>query len=343
LDEWAVRIMGTLMNLNGNLGIPLIPTSNIEVKNLLVEGMEFLLAREQREIFVKVHEESTNTIREHGFLPGSGSRSKDYVPFYFECPKDECHRSRTELVYHDKGADALLRGTCPTCGDAVEIETDSREPDLKEYAELLSPRVDSRQIILDKVLPVLVHVGGAGETAYYAQVIPVSTALDIPFPSFIKYPRAYFNTPYSETLADVLAAKEIQVLHQPELFRQTGKANKARRKENFDGMNESWKGFEEFLFNTFHRLNRTLDEIKIKLDTPEGKSDSNLVDTRLEIERYPSWVFGQYTEGKIGQESTWSWIDWAINSGLHDLFGPYQRTYVPEMKNGGTVFINFMV
>ena len=45
----------------------------------------------------------------------------------------------------------------------------------------------------------------------------------------------------------------------------------------------------------------------------------------------------------MGQESSWSWIDWAINSGFADLFGPYQRAYVGPMKNGSTVFVNFTI
>jgi hypothetical protein len=86
-----------------------------------------------------------------------------------------------------------------------------------------------------------------------------------------------------------------------------------------------------------------MESILIKLDTPEGRSNEELVGTRLEIERYLSWVYGQYTDEKFGQESSWSWIEWAINSGLHDLFGPYDRTYDSELNNGSTVFINFMI
>jgi hypothetical protein len=343
LDQWATKIMGTLMNLEGNLGIPLIPTSNKEIKHLIVEGMEFLLSNSNRETFVDVHNKSTKAIRDLGYEPGSGERSKDYVPFYYECPDNACKHSRTELSHDTSGKDAILKGKCPTCGEQVEIITDAKNPDLEEYAEYLSPRVDSRQIILDKVLPVLAHIGGAGETAYYAQVIPIAAQLSIPFPQFVKYPRAYFNTPYNEELGAILFEKGFSVLHQSEMFKYMGGANKARRKNKPEKMNDSWKAFEEFLRKTHTELNEALESILIKLDTPEGRSNEELVGTRLEIERYLSWVYGQYTDEKFGQESSWSWIEWAINSGLHDLFGPYDRTYDSELNNGSTVFINFMI
>ena len=343
IDQWATKIMGTLMNLEGNLGIPLIPTSNKDIKHLMVEGMEFLLSKTNRETFVTIHDEVTKSIRDLGFEPGSGERSKDYVPFYYECPENSCNHSRTELVYETEGKDAVLKGKCPACGNSVEIRTDIKKPDLKEHAEYLSPRVDSRQIILDKVLPVLVHVGGAGETAYYAQVIPIANALSIPFPLFVKYPRTYFNTPYNEKLGETLLERGYPVLHQSEMFKYMGGANSARRKNLSEKMNNAWKAFEGFLQRTHGELNEVLENILAQLNTPEGKRNEELVGTRLEIERYLSWVYGQYADEKLGQESSWSWIEWALNSGLNDLFGPYERTYAPELNNGSTVFINFMI
>jgi len=343
LDEWAVSIMGRLMNVEGDLGIPLIPTSNKEIRKLLIEGMEFLLSAENREVFIQTHAESTSLIKENGFIPGSGERSRDYVPFYYECPEKGCNRSRTELAYKREGNKTILHGKCPSCSQSIEIETSADQPNLEDHAEFLSPRVDSRQIILNRVLPVLVHVGGAGETAYYAQVIPTAEALSIPFPMFVKYPRVYFNTPYNERLAETLTKKNIPVLHQSEMFKYMGKANKAKRKNRPDEMNEAWYGFKNFLNQTHKQINEKHKEILSELDTPEGKRDNELIITRLELERYLSWTFGQYVEDKMGQESSWSWIEWGINAGLQDLFGPYERAYVSSLKNGATIFINFVV
>ncbi|MCK5301974.1 MAG: hypothetical protein KAJ96_02440, partial [Candidatus Thorarchaeota archaeon] len=74
-----------------------------------------------------------------------------------------------------------------------------------------------------------------------------------------------------------------------------------------------------------------------------GDELKQLLTDILDLERYLSWVFGQYAENKLGQEASWSWIEWMLNSGAHDLFGPYRRAYVPNMKNGATLFVNFSV
>ncbi len=198
LGEWSERILARLFNIEQDLGIPIVPASDSRIRHLMTAGMEFLLARPNRTIFLQAHEAATNLITENGFRPGMGSRGEEYVPFYYECQKAPCHSSRTELQHSEQGSRVALTGQCPSCGDKINIELDADEPDLSDVAECLSPRVDSRQLIMDFVLPIIVHIGGIGEAAYYAQVIPVANALDVPFPLFVKYPRAYFNTPWNE-------------------------------------------------------------------------------------------------------------------------------------------------
>jgi uncharacterized protein YllA (UPF0747 family) len=341
LSEWALHILGRLLNIEGSLGIPLLPSSSPILRQMMVKGMEYLLSQDVRETFLKVHADSTTLIKSSGFNPGMGERPSDYVPFYYECPQKQCHQSRTELHYEDKGSSVVLRGKCPTCDESIEIETSATSPVLEDFKTHLSPRVDTRQMIVDMMFPVLAHVGGSGESAYYAQVIPVAEALSIPFPMFLKYPRAYFNTAWNENLAKELSQKEITVLHRSEMFKLMGRVNKSRRKKNPDEMNTALAEFEVFHRESHSQLNVELSQKLEMLSTPEGRKDTELVNTRLEIERYLSWVFGQYTSGKFGQESTWSWIEWAISAGFPDLFGPYHRAYVPEMNNASTLFINF--
>ncbi len=122
LGEWSQRILGHLFNVVGDLGIPLVTASEREIRELFVEGMEFLLARENRERFLKTFEEVTNLIEERGYDPGIGRRGPDYVPFFYECPKPDCHSSRTELHYEDLGSTAILTGRCPSCSETIEIE-----------------------------------------------------------------------------------------------------------------------------------------------------------------------------------------------------------------------------
>jgi len=343
LAEWSQRIMGHLFNVSGNLGLPLLTASEKEVRELLVEGVEFLLARENRDRFLNTFNEITNLIESHGYATGMGHRGPDYVPFFYECPEPGCNRSRTELHYEDLGATAVLTGKCPTCSEVIEIETPADSPYLGEIATHISPRVDSRQILIDTIIPTVAHIGGLGEAAYYAQVIPSAMAMNIPFPMFIKYPRVYFNTPWNEQLAKSLEAEGVEVLQRREMFSLMGRIAKSRRKNRFDEMNENLFEMNRLIFETHAHLNEIHRETNNKIGKATGKEIEKLQLQKLDLERYLSWAFGQYTDGKLGQESSWAWIEWAINSGFSDLFGPYERAYVGPMKNGATVFVNFSV
>ena len=193
---------------------------------------------------------------------------------------------------------------------------------------------------LKTAIPVVTHVGGGGETAYYAQVIPAAKAMGTPFPLFVKYPRVYFNTAWNENLSDILKEKGKTTLHRSEMFKITGRIGRFRKKERFDEMNEAIKEFGELVADSHAALKAELDSIVEQL---KGTANEDLQFTRLEMERYISWAFGEYAEGKMGQEVSWSWIEWALNSGFPDMFGPYERAYVPEMKNGATLFVNFTI
>jgi uncharacterized protein YllA (UPF0747 family) len=343
LGEWAQRILAQLFNIEQNLGIPLVPASDPRIRQLMSAGMQFLVARSNRALFLQAHEAAMNLITENGFRPGMGSRGADYVPFYFECQNDSCHSSRTELHYAERGSKIGLTGQCASCGDKVDIELDADDPDLSEVAGYLSPRVDSRQLIMDFVLPIIVHIGGMGEAAYYAQVIPAAKALDVPFPLFVKYPRAYFNTPWDEQLAGSLKARELPVLHSPKLFSLLGKLAKLRSKRRFDEMNSALWELAELVTTTRDTLNEELARVKESVSHSSQEDASKMLETRFQLERYLSWSLGEFAEEKTGQESAWSWIEWAINSGFPDLFGPYERAYFDEMKNGATFFVNFSI
>lgn len=343
LGEWAQRIIGYLFNVVGDLGIPLLTASDKEIRELLVEGMELLLARDNRERFLKTFDDMTSFIEAQGYAPGIRHRGSDYVPFFYECPEPGCNNSRTELHYEERGGTAVLTGRCPSCSETIEIETPADSPYLGDIATQMSPRVDSRQILIDTLIPTVAHVGGPGETAYYAQVIPSARAMEIPFPLFVKYPRVYFNTPWNEQLAKSLESVGFEILHRKDMFSLMGKIAKSRRKDQFDEMNKHLVDLNQLILGTHSALNESLKETSSKISESTGKPPEKLQLQKLDLERYLSWVFGQYAENKLGQESSWAWIEWTINSGFSDLFGPYERAYVGPMKNGVTVFVNFSV
>ncbi len=341
--EWIKHILGRLFNIEGNLGVPLVSASDPEIRELLSEGLEFLLARENRERQLEIEDQITTQIEEAGFNPGMGRRGNDYVPFYYECTNKECNSSRTELHYEDIGNTIVLSGKCPTCSEPIEIETIAETPYLGDVAKHLSLRVDSRQMAIDTIIPTVVHVGGPGEAAYYSQVIPTAKVMEIPFPLFARYPRVYFNTPWNESLAKDLQENEKTVLHRSEMFSLSGKVTRFRRKNRFEDMNNTLLDLSETILDTHARLNQELRELELEIEDKKGKEIESLLNLKFDIERYLSWTFGQFAQDKLGQESSWSWIEWALNAGFSDIFGPYERTYVGPMKNGATVFINFSV
>ena len=122
-----------------------------------------------------------------------------------------------------------------------------------------------------------------------------------------------------------------------------GKIAKSRRKNLFDEMNDQLVELNKLILDTHTSLNGSLGELTSKIAESSGKATDTLQLQKLDLERYLSWVFGQYAENKLGQESSWAWIEWAINAGFSDLFGAYERAFVGPMKNGATVFANFSV
>ncbi len=343
LGEWSLRIWARLFNVEGDLGIPILTASDPDMREMMASGMAYLLQRDNRIRFLEGHSAATDMVIDAGMSPGIGRRRPDYVPFFYECQEPGCHCARTELSYRGSDSMAVLEGSCPSCGGRVTIEVSARDPDLSDVAQYISPRVDSRQFAIDMVLPVSVHVGGPGETAYYAQVIPAARSMGVPFPVFVKYPRVYFNTPWNEALARTLAGRGTRVLHSPDLFRLVGAATKARKTGRWDEMNTALADTRSLLLDVHRALNDMLADTVREVRAKKAHRDPDLTSLRLGIERYLSWTFGQFASGKLGQESSWCWVEWAINASLRDLFGPYMRAYVPQLKNGALLFVNFIV
>jgi uncharacterized protein YllA (UPF0747 family) len=337
LGEWAERIVGHLLNIEGHLGMPLLPASDPRIRPLFLDGMEFLLLEKNRRAMVEEQRRATKTIDSNGYEAGTGARTLDYVPFFYECPNAECNRSRIELHRAESGNRSRLTGRCPQCAGDVELEYDEKSPDLSEHILSLSPRVDTRQMLVDTLLPVTCHVGGPGEAAYYAQVTPCARALGLPFPAFVKYPRVYFNTPWSESLAHRLSEHGYPVLQSPELFRSLGKLARARKKGDMSDMNSTLEEMETLVLAPRTRLLSLISD-----SSGQGSvSTQDFQRIRFDIGCYLSWAYGEYAEEKLGQEASWSWIEWMLSTGVGDLFGPYERAYADGMKNGATVFVNF--
>ncbi len=350
--DFSTKIIGTIVNLEADLGIPVMTATDPEIRGLFQLGYESILSEPNRSNFIRASNAAVNLIEEFGYRPQIGRRMDDYVPFFLECQTPSCHGSRVDLRYKQKGPDFFIEGKCSRCEQIYSYSIDKVKPDLTGITEIITPRVDSRQIIVDSVIPVVAHVGGPGETSYYAEVIPGVAPLNMPFPTYTRYTRVFYNTPWNEIAARNLAEKGYSTLLREKLFTALSGWVEAKKTGNSDKMVQAHGEIREVVDETYQTLLRKrsdleieVEEIKRKLNNPanrvmllqEMKAKQMQV---IELDGYLSFAFGQYAPEKYGQEVSWAWIDLASVSGVKDSVGVYKRLYNGNTPNSSVFFVN---
>ena len=354
VSEWSTKIVGSLINIEADLGIPILSFSAASTRTIFQSGYELLLTEPNRSRFIEAVNGAVQIILDSGFNPQIGIRSENYVPFFLECMNEKCHRQRIELKYRSdqRSTTAHVLGKCPTCGQEYDFSFEADKPDLSEIIEWISPRVDSRQIIVGSLLPVVSHLGGPGEASYYAEVIPAAMRLKLPFPAFFRYTRVFYNTPWNEDLAKALKAKECPTLMNRGLFAALSRWVNARNMGDATELSGAHEAFQRNIEETFtsllekgQRLSNDIDEIKKALGKVTDRS-SLLEEMRKkqnvynEISLYLSSQFGRFSPEKFGQEVNWSWLDLAAASGVNDLMGVFQRLYNEHTPNSSMFYAN---
>ncbi|MBD3205008.1 bacillithiol biosynthesis BshC [Candidatus Bathyarchaeota archaeon] len=354
LSDFAAKILGTLVNIEGDLGIPFVAPSIAEVRQYFQDGYELLLGESERSKFIESSNDVVRLIEDAGYKPQIGYRDEDYVPFFFECKTPDCHRSRVELKYKRTpgSSQSTISGKCSQCNEKYEFTVDPSSPDLSELIDWISPRVDSRQVIVDSIYPVLAHIGGPGETSYYAEVIPAVRPLNIPFPIFLRYTRTFYNTPWGEKMAGELRERGYKTILNDKLFNALGNWVEARNNGEAQKLAEAHKGIRESINLSYKELLESLDiiereiyEIKEKLSTSEDREPliEELKEKQREsnnIEHYLSVAYGRFSPEKFGQEVSWAWMDLALTSGVTDVLGVYRRMYNKHTPNSSMFFVN---
>jgi len=350
--DFSTKILGTLVNIEANLGVPFLISCDPEIRRQFKEGYEVLLSEPNRTNFIDASNEAVKEIRKNGYEPQIGHRGPEYVPFFLECMTYGCHRQRIELKYKAIGNKTKLYGRCERCGEKYEYILDRENPDLSEVINWISPRVDSRQVIVDSVLPVLAHIGGPGETGYYAEVIPGVKPLEIPFPVYLRYSRTWYNTPWNEVIARELEEYDLPILLSEDLFNAVGLWVEARNDEDKDKLKEGHKAIENSVIRTYNSLleekivlENQINKIKSKLSEPEGREKrikqlQEIQHIHNLVEKYLSSTFGRFMPEHFGQEVSWIWVDVAAVSGINDLLGIYLRVYNKHTPNSSMFFVN---
>jgi hypothetical protein len=354
VSDWATKTIGTLVNIEADLGIPILPFSMPGSHRLFQSGYELLLAEPNRSRFIEASNRAAELVEASGHRAGIGLRDEEYVPFFLECPTFGCHKTRIDLGYHREAgsASAHVVGRCPKCGEVHDFSFNAGNPDLSDIIDTLSPRVDSRQIIVDSTIPVLAHVGGPGETSYYSEVIPAARALDLPFPVFLRYTRLFYNTPWNEGYARELRDKGYPTLLEENLFKALSDWVEARNAGDAERLRRAHmeiravvEGTDERLTVELEGLREDIDSIKRRLRDPEKRS-ALMEEMRgkqflaHEIETYLSSALGRFSPEWFGQEVSWAWLDVAVVAGLEDLMGVFLRQYNGNTPNSSMFFAN---
>jgi hypothetical protein len=354
VSDWSTKTVGSLVNLESDLGVPILSFSMRGSRQLFQSGYELLLSDTNRERFIEATNQAAELVESSGHRAGIGLRDPDYVPFFLECRASGCNGSRVELRYSivDGSSSASVSGKCSLCGERYEHSFDAGSPDLSDIVENLSPRVDSRQVVVDSVVPVLAHVGGPGETSYYAEVIPAARALRLPFPVFVRYTRLFYNTPWNDAYARALMSRGCCCLADGGLFEALSGWVEARNDGDPDGLREAHvaiRGCIELtagmLEGILAGLRMEIEEIKGKLRNPEDRQ-ALIKDMRgkqaqaQEVELYMSSALGRFSPERFGQEVSWAWLDVATVAGVGDLMGVFLRQYNVNTPNSSMFYAN---
>ncbi len=354
VSDWSTKILGGLVNLEADMGVPILQFSTPGARRLFQPGYELLLSEPNRGRFIEATNKATELIEGAGYRSGIGRKPEDYAPFFLECPGKRCTRTRVELKYSRAlgSSSASVTGRCPRCGEIHEFSFNANNPDLSDIADTISPRVDSRQVVVDSVIPVLAHVGGPGETSYYAEVIPAARALGIPFPVFLRYTRTFYNAPWNERHARGLEKKGLPTLMSGDLFDALSQWVEARNSGDGVGLATAHSRIRSSIEETYERLLARLVVIESEIDAIKGKlreaEDRSTLISEMRrkqkeahgIEVYLSSAFGRFSPERFGQEVSWAWLDLAIASGVGDLMGAYLREYNGHTPNSSMFFVN---
>jgi uncharacterized protein YllA (UPF0747 family) len=294
---------------------------------------------------------AVETIMSLGYKPQIGARQKNYIPFYLECP--ECKKARVELRYSPVSVQtSKMEGTCPKCKTAHEYSYNPSNPDLSDLVTQLTPRVDSRQIIVDSVIPILAHIVGPSETSYFAEVIPAARALKLPFPIVMRYSRLFYNAPWIEQASKDLAKKDIAATTSEALFHALSKWVTAKKASDAQAVTLAHKEIQLALVSSNRSLQERLNKIESKtrelkesIRTQEDKApiikmiNENQQKSR-QITLYLSWAYGRFNPDKYGQEVNWNWLDLATVTGVDDIMGVYERMYYDDTPNAAMFYVN---
>ena len=328
-SDWIGKFWAKLFIIYNKSPLFILKSTDEQLQKLMLPHFEHLLVEENRIDFINILNENYYKIEAEGYKPGIPIREKNSVPFFYVCL--ECTgKNRVKLITTGN----TLEGYCPSCKEKIIIDYNAKNPDFSDIYRNLSPRVETRAIIVNKLLNSVIRVTGGGETAYHAQLIPYFKFKKQNPPLILKNPRIYYNTPWSEKIASEINFDELIPLQNPDMFKNMSIISKSTDFEslkniilvNKEIINTKLKKFEEKESNYREILtNKNDKEVKRKLDL---------------VQLYLSHSFGKYQPDKSIQEVSWNWLDLGVLTGLNDIVGFYNRRLKPETPIASTYWLS---
>ena len=219
-STWSQTIWSKLFNLRADMRIFLTPSSNLQLRKLISPAFEFLLIEKNRQKYIDTLNVVYESLLKEKIPPGLPVREADYTPFFLECLSCQV-KSRVEMKIPKPG---VLEGQCPNCKEHYSYSYNPKHPDLSEIELSITPRSDSRAMVNNISFPLLIHIGGSGETQYYSAVIPAMKRLGVDPPIVVRSNRVYYNTPWGNKSA---IANNSNILNE-EMYTIFNKYNKAK-------------------------------------------------------------------------------------------------------------------
>jgi len=354
MSEWSLRLWMQLSYLSQDSGILFQQFSHPTVRQLMLPGFEYLVASQNRSRFIRALNQAAEQLQALGYQPGIGIRHRDYVPFHLECPTAGCNRTRLDPTLIEDSTKIEITANCPKCKVTHSLEVQPDSPDLSDWREFLSPRVDTRAFLVQSYTPVILHVGGGGETSYHAQVSPSLHALGSVVPIFFRYTRQYYANPWSLQQAQKLKPEDISPLDLTELHRFAKAIATAIAEENSGMVRSLYGAIAERIMNTVEQLIQTEQQLEEERNEAIRKqresSDTTIreqqravvgrqTQRRQILQTYLSQMYGRYSPERLGQEVSFAWIDGAISLGPRNYFPRLLNHYQPYTPSSTTFFL----
>ncbi|WP_457557429.1 bacillithiol biosynthesis protein BshC [Candidatus Harpocratesius sp.] len=338
-SEWFGRIIGVLINIIGDYGMVFVNANDSRLQRIFLPHYESILRDQDK--YIKSYIHVLELLESYGFRSPFRPISRDFVPFFVSCDTLECNKHRIELHLRKTTVSSNvweIFGTCEKCKQRIQLEFNPHHPDLSEWQNKLSPRVDSRQYLVSATIQPQIHIAGTGETRYYMHDLPLLQHFknDLNLPIIYYYNKITLHTPWTRSLESQM--KIIPSFHDTikALMKSVGKYKKLTKKSEDKSL---YKSRRQENLNLLYSINNYFNQLEKICDNASTNTEIPSFIRRNIIPVFSANFFGKVRKEKYGQTSVFHWIDLFINNGKNALFSDYEQIYRPWQVPGQNILL----